>query len=77
MLTNAQLDNEKAGLKFELENIKDDMEETEEKHISLVKEHRRKCTVSHLVCDLRLFTLVIDCFLLSLIPLVNCRNLNF
>ena len=45
MLNNAQLDNEKGSLKFELENIKDDMDETEEKHISLVKEHRKKNTV--------------------------------
>ncbi|XP_064102239.1 cingulin-like isoform X3 [Macrobrachium nipponense] len=44
MITNAQLDNEKSTLTYEVELIKDKYTELEETHTQLNKEHRRKCT---------------------------------
>ncbi|KAK7026759.1 Leucine-rich repeat flightless-interacting protein [Halocaridina rubra] len=44
MITNAQLDNEKSTLTYEVELIKDKYTELEESHTQLNKEHRRKCT---------------------------------
>ncbi|ROT76551.1 leucine-rich repeat flightless-I-interacting protein 2B, partial [Penaeus vannamei] len=44
MITNAQLDNEKATLTFEVELMKDKYTELEETHTQLSKEHRKKCT---------------------------------
>lgn len=44
MITNAQLDNEKATLTFEVELMKDRYTELEEAHTQLTKEHRKKCT---------------------------------
>ncbi|KAK4326870.1 hypothetical protein Pmani_002640 [Petrolisthes manimaculis] len=44
MITNAQLDNEKATLTFEVELMKDRYTELEETHTQLSKEHRKKCT---------------------------------
>lgn len=44
MITNAQLDNEKATLTFEVELMKDKYTELEETHTQLTKEHRKKCT---------------------------------
>ncbi|XP_050695645.1 myosin-11-like isoform X2 [Eriocheir sinensis] len=44
MITNAQLDNEKATLTFEVELMKDKYTELEEVHTQLTKEHRKKCT---------------------------------
>ncbi|XP_042206420.1 uncharacterized protein LOC121855512 isoform X2 [Homarus americanus] len=44
MITNAQLDNEKATLTFEVELMKDRYTELEETHTQLTKEHRKKCT---------------------------------
>nr|XP_045582111.1 uncharacterized protein LOC123745541 isoform X2 [Procambarus clarkii] len=44
MITNAQLDNEKATLTFEVELMKDKYTELEETHTQLAKEHRKKCT---------------------------------
>ncbi|XP_071553032.1 uncharacterized protein [Panulirus ornatus] len=44
MITNAQLDNEKATLTYEVELMKDRYTELEEVHTQLTKEHRKKCT---------------------------------
>ncbi|KAK8736166.1 hypothetical protein OTU49_004855 [Cherax quadricarinatus] len=44
MITNAQLDNEKATLTYEVELMKDKYTELEETHTQLTKEHRKKCT---------------------------------
>ncbi|KAF2903786.1 hypothetical protein ILUMI_02392 [Ignelater luminosus] len=43
MIANAQLDNDKAGQTYQLELLKDRLEELEEEHSQLRREHRDKC----------------------------------
>lgn len=43
MIANAQLDNDKASQTYQLELLKDRLEELEEEHSQLKREHRDKC----------------------------------
>ncbi|KAJ8927437.1 hypothetical protein NQ314_020107 [Rhamnusium bicolor] len=43
MIANAQLDNDKAAQTYQLELLKDRLEELEEEHSQLKREHREKC----------------------------------
>ncbi|XP_064211092.1 leucine-rich repeat flightless-interacting protein 2 isoform X3 [Tribolium castaneum] len=43
MIANAQLDNDKTSLTYQLELLKDRLEELEEEHSQLKREHREKC----------------------------------
>uniref|UniRef100_V5GKD3 Leucine-rich repeat flightless-interacting protein 2 n=1 Tax=Anoplophora glabripennis TaxID=217634 RepID=V5GKD3_ANOGL len=43
MIANAQLDNDKAAHTYQLELLKDRLEELEEEHSQLKREHREKC----------------------------------
>ncbi|XP_026329184.1 leucine-rich repeat flightless-interacting protein 2 isoform X3 [Hyposmocoma kahamanoa] len=44
MILNAQLDNDKAALGYQLELLKDRIEELHEEHAQLQREHREKCS---------------------------------
>ena len=49
MVSNAQLDNEKQTFRYEVELLKDKLEEMEEQCIEVSREHRDRCRVSHYV----------------------------
>ncbi|GBP63581.1 Leucine-rich repeat flightless-interacting protein 2 [Eumeta japonica] len=44
MILNAQLDNDKAALAYQLELLKDRLEELQEEHAQLQREHKEKCS---------------------------------
>ena len=46
MVQNASLDNERAQLSYQCENLRDIMEEQEDDFYRLKKEHRQTCSVS-------------------------------
>lgn len=45
MITNAQMDNEKASLVYQVDTLKDDLEEVEENYFQLQKDYKEKCRV--------------------------------